>query len=53
MATPEMSTEAVELLGDAGAGAIIPEAAELEPGLIAATTPGFEAFAAMIRAAGA
>lgn len=51
MATPEMSSEAIEALGDAGAGAIVPEAAELEAGLIAATTPGFEAFAAIVRAA--
>src|SRR6201996_6577600 len=51
MATPEMSGEAVEALGDAGAGRIVPEAAELEEGLIAATTPGFEAFAALVRGA--
>jgi GMP synthase (glutamine-hydrolysing) len=49
MATPEMSTEAVEALGEAGAARIAPEAAELEAGLIAATTPGFEAFAALVR----
>ncbi|HTR74653.1 MAG TPA: type 1 glutamine amidotransferase [Solirubrobacterales bacterium] len=48
MATPEMSTEAIEVLGDEGAGRIVPEAAELEAGLIAATTPGFEAFAALV-----
>jgi GMP synthase (glutamine-hydrolysing) len=48
MATPEMSGEAVEALGEEGAAAIAPEAAELEPGLIAATTPGFEAFAALV-----
>jgi len=53
MATPEMSSEAVEVLGDAGAGAIVPEAAELEEGLIAAARPGFDAFAAMVRDAGA
>jgi GMP synthase (glutamine-hydrolysing) len=53
MATPEMSSEAMEALGDEGAGRIVPEAAELEPGLIAATTPGFEAFAALVRDAGA
>jgi len=51
MATPEMSTEAVEELGEEGAGRIVPEAAELEQGLIAATTPGFEAFAALVREA--
>jgi GMP synthase (glutamine-hydrolysing) len=49
MATPEMSAEAVEALGAEGAAAIGPEAAELEAGLIAATTPGFEAFAALVR----
>jgi GMP synthase (glutamine-hydrolysing) len=53
MATPEMSSEATRALGDEGAGQIVPEAAELEPGLIAATTPGFEAFAALVREAGA
>jgi GMP synthase (glutamine-hydrolysing) len=52
MATPEMSMEAVEALGEDGAGRIVPEAAELEAGLIAATTPGFEAFAALVRDAG-
>lgn len=52
MATPEMSSEAIEALGDEGAGRIVPEAAELEAGLIAATTPGFEAFAALVREAG-
>ena len=51
MATPEMSEEAVEALGEEGAAAIAPEAAELESGLIAATTPGFEAFAALVAAA--
>jgi GMP synthase (glutamine-hydrolysing) len=51
MATPEMSAEAVEALGEEGAAAIAPEAAELEPGLIAATTSGFEAFAALVAAA--
>jgi GMP synthase (glutamine-hydrolysing) len=53
MATPEMSSEAIAVLGDAGAGAIVPEAAELEAGLIAATTRGFEAFATLVRDAGA
>jgi len=53
MATPEMSGEAVEALGEEGAARIVPEAAELEAGLIAATTPGFEAFAALVREAGA
>jgi GMP synthase (glutamine-hydrolysing) len=48
MATAEMSGEAVEALGEDGAAAIAPEAAELEAGLIAATTPGFEAFAALV-----
>jgi GMP synthase (glutamine-hydrolysing) len=49
MATPEMADEAVEALGEKGAARIVPEAAELEAGLIAATTPGFEAFAALVR----
>jgi len=48
MATPEMSTEAVEALGEDGAARIAVEAAELESGLIAATTPGFEAFASLV-----
>jgi GMP synthase (glutamine-hydrolysing) len=48
MATPEMSEEAVEALGEEAAAVIAPEAAELEPALLAATTPGFEAFAALI-----
>jgi GMP synthase (glutamine-hydrolysing) len=50
MATPEMSGEAVEVLGDEGAGRIVADAAELELALVAATTPGFEAFAALVRA---
>jgi GMP synthase (glutamine-hydrolysing) len=50
MATPEMSEEAVAALGAEGAARILPEAAELEAGLIAATTPGFEAFAALVKA---
>jgi GMP synthase (glutamine-hydrolysing) len=50
MATPEMSTEAVEALGAERAARIVLEAAELENGLIAATTPGFEAFAALVEA---
>lgn len=51
MATPEMSSEAVEVLGAEGAAQIAAEAAELEPALLAATTPGFEAFAALVAAA--
>jgi GMP synthase (glutamine-hydrolysing) len=50
MATPEMSSEAVEALGE-DAARIAPEAAELEAGLVAATTPGFEAFAGLVAAA--
>jgi GMP synthase (glutamine-hydrolysing) len=49
MATPEMSEEAVEALGEGGAARIAPEAAELESALVAATTPGFDAFAALVR----
>jgi GMP synthase (glutamine-hydrolysing) len=48
MATPEMSTEAIEALGEEAAARIAPEAVELEAGLIAATTPGFEAFARLV-----
>jgi GMP synthase (glutamine-hydrolysing) len=48
MATPEMETEAVEALGEAGAAEIAPRAAELEANLIAATRPGFDAFAALV-----
>lgn len=48
MATPEMSAEAVEVLGEEGAARIAVEAAALESGLVAATTPGFEAFAALM-----
>jgi GMP synthase (glutamine-hydrolysing) len=53
MATPEMAEEAVEGLGYEGAAAIVPRAAELEAGLVAATRPGFDAFAAIVREAGA
>ena len=53
MATPEMSSEAIEALGEEEAGRIVPDAAELEAGLIATTTPGFEAFATLVREAGA
>ncbi|HEX3736206.1 MAG TPA: type 1 glutamine amidotransferase [Solirubrobacterales bacterium] len=53
MATPEMSAEAIEVLGEVGAGRIVAQAAELEEQLIAATTPGFEAFAALVRGGGA
>jgi GMP synthase (glutamine-hydrolysing) len=53
MATPEMSEEALGALGAEAAARIVPEAAELEAGLVAATTPGFEAFAALVRDAGA
>jgi GMP synthase (glutamine-hydrolysing) len=49
MATPEMADEAVEALGAEGAAAIVPRAAELEAGLVAATKPGFDAFAALVR----
>ena len=48
MATPRMSAEAVDVLGEEGAARIAPEAAALEAGLIAATTPGFEAFTAFV-----
>jgi GMP synthase (glutamine-hydrolysing) len=48
MATPEMSEEAVEALGEEGASRIALEAAELDPGLVTATTPGFEAFASLV-----
>lgn len=51
MATPEMSSEAVEALGEERAARIAVEAAELEAGLVATTTPGFEAFAALVATA--
>jgi hypothetical protein len=44
----ERGGRGVEELGEEGAARIAPEAAELEGGLIAATTPGFEAFAALV-----
>jgi GMP synthase (glutamine-hydrolysing) len=53
MATPEMADEAIEALGPEGAAAIVPRAAELEAGLVAATRPGFDAFAAIVREASA
>jgi GMP synthase (glutamine-hydrolysing) len=49
LATPEMHGEAVEELGEDGPGRIAAEAAELETGLVAATRPGFDAFAALVR----
>jgi GMP synthase (glutamine-hydrolysing) len=52
MATPEMSEEAVEALGEEGAAAIAREAAKLDAALIAATTPGFEAFARLVAGVG-
>jgi GMP synthase (glutamine-hydrolysing) len=51
MATPAMADEAVEALGAEGAARIVPRAAELEAGLVAATRPGFDAFATLVRGA--
>jgi GMP synthase (glutamine-hydrolysing) len=51
MATPEMAEEAAETLGEEGAAEIVPRAAALEADLVAATKPGFDAFAAIVRGA--
>jgi GMP synthase (glutamine-hydrolysing) len=47
--TPEMHGEAVEELGEDAPAWIAAEAADLEQGLLAATRPGFDAFAAIVR----
>jgi GMP synthase (glutamine-hydrolysing) len=52
MGTAEMTGEAVAALGEEGPASIAAEAEELEADLVARTTPGFEAFAAMVRGRG-
>jgi len=48
LAVPEMVKEAMRALGDEGAHALPIEAEAAEPDLIACTTPGLEAFAALV-----
>ncbi len=50
LAVPEMIEEAVAALGNEGAQALPERAAAAEPALIERTTPGFEAFAALVAA---
>jgi GMP synthase-like glutamine amidotransferase len=51
LAVPEMIDEAVAVLGNEGTHALPERAGELEAALIERTTPGFEAFAALVLAA--
>ncbi|HWA52707.1 MAG TPA: type 1 glutamine amidotransferase [Solirubrobacterales bacterium] len=48
LAVPEMVHEACQALGDAGAAALPSEAEAAEAELLARTTPGLEAFAALV-----
>ncbi len=48
LAVPEMIDEARAALGDAGAAALPGRASEAEPALVERTTPGLEAFAALV-----
>jgi GMP synthase (glutamine-hydrolysing) len=48
LAVPEMVREARQALGDAGAAALPAEAEAAEPDLLARTTPGLEAFTALV-----
>jgi GMP synthase (glutamine-hydrolysing) len=48
LAAPEMIEEAVAVLGDEGVSALPGRAEELEADLVQRTTPGFEAFAAIV-----
>jgi GMP synthase (glutamine-hydrolysing) len=48
LADPGMVAEAEEEIGPEATAALALRAAELEPGLVAATQPGFEAFAALV-----
>lgn len=48
LAQPPMVAEAVAALGDEGESALADRAAELEGELVRRTTPGFEAFAALV-----
>ena len=50
LAVPEMIDEAVAALGNEGTAALPTQAEELEGELIARSTPGFEAFAALVAA---
>ena len=52
LAVPEMIEEAVAVLGNDGAHALPERAAAAEPALIERTTPGFEAFAALVATGG-
>jgi GMP synthase (glutamine-hydrolysing) len=52
LAVPEMIDEAVAALGNDGAHALPELAAAAEPALLERTTPGFEAFAALVAAGG-
>jgi len=49
LAVPEMIDEAVAALGDEGASALPGQAEAVEDELVRRTTPGFEAFARMVR----
>lgn len=48
LAVPQMVAAAVAALGDEGEGALAGQAAEVEDELVARSTPGFEAFAALV-----
>jgi GMP synthase (glutamine-hydrolysing) len=48
LAQPQMVEEAVAALGNAGESALADRAAELEDELVRRSTPGFEAFAALV-----
>jgi GMP synthase (glutamine-hydrolysing) len=50
LAQPQMVAEAVAALGDEGESALADRAEELEGELVRRTTPGFEAFAALVAA---
>lgn len=53
LGVPEMIDEAVEVLGNDGAAALPAQAEEVEPALVERTTPGFQAFAALVAAGSA
>ncbi len=48
LAVPQMIDDACEALGNAGCAALPSRAAEVEPALIERSTPGFEAYAALV-----
>jgi GMP synthase (glutamine-hydrolysing) len=52
LSDPGMVAEAEEEIGPGATAALPARAAELEPGLVAATQPGFEAFAALVAGRG-